>query len=245
MLSVVDEVELVRQWQENRDLVARDRMICSHMRICYAMAARWSQNESHVRDLAQEGVFGLSKALDKFDPERGIRFGSYAKWWVKSSVEAALGGVALSVDVPSRVYRRAKGAEPAQGHEDVVPWEARVAVRGEVALDAPMGDGTGDDSLMDMLADSRPNPEQVSVEEDRVQSIKRALADALEKAMTEREAEVLRRRDLSENPETLEGIAASMGISRERVRQIQVAAMFKLRRHLVNTNFPVGLLRIN
>ena len=242
MLSVQEEAELLLKWRDHRDISARDRIVHTHMRICYGLAARWTQNEAHMNDLAQEGVFGLIHAMDKFDPSRGIRFGTYARWWVKTAIESELSKVVLSVDMPSRVYRRAKGAEPQAGNPDVVPWEARVVARGEVPLDAPMGD-SGEDTLMDMLSDHRPNPEDTSIETDRIGSVKRAVEEALTCALTPREAAILRRRDLAERPETLEAIAASMNISRERVRQIQNSGLSKLKKHMISTKFPVHLLR--
>ncbi len=245
MLSYDEEHRLIAQWKATRSEESRDALVASHMRICYALAARWTQNEAQVADLAQEGFFGLLKALDKFDPERGKRFGPYAKWWIKTSVEESLGDVLLAVDMPSRVYRRARKAEPPPGAApSAVPsasWEARAAARGEVSLDAPVGDG--EDSLVDMLEDGRNSPEDDAIESDRAAAIRKSIESALAGAMSPREAEVLRRRDLAEHPETLEGIAASLGVSRERVRQIQNAALGKLRRWLVHNKFPVHLLR--
>lgn len=239
MLSINEERSLIDRWQVHKDMRARDRIIATHVRICYGVASRWTQNEAHIADLAQEGVFGLIRALDKFDPERGIRFSTYARWWIKTEIEGKVSGVTLSVDLPARVYRKARGAEPRAGEVDVVPWEARIAARGEVPLDAPVGDGQ--DSMVEMLQDVRPNPEQISLEGDRITTIKQAVEDALINGMTTREAAVLRRRDLAERPETLEVIAASLGISRERVRQIQNTALSKLRRHM--RAFDTSLLR--
>lgn len=236
---MAEERDLIERWRMSRDMAARDRLIATHARICYGVASRWTQNETHIADLAQEGVFGLMWALDKFDPERGNRFGSYARWWIKSAVESKVSDVMLSVDMSARIYRKARGAEPSKGEEDLVPWEARIASRGEVYLDAPVGEG--EDTMVDLLADTRPNPEDVSLESDRISAIRAAIEDALTKGMSPREAAVLRRRDLSERPETLEAIAESLGISRERVRQIQNTALSKLRRHM--RDFDTSLLR--
>jgi RNA polymerase sigma factor (sigma-70 family) len=240
ILSAEEEERLIRAWKENKDEAARDAIISAHMRMCYALAARWTNNETHIEDLAQEGFFGLLHALDKFDPEKGKRFGPYARWWAKTSVEQALSKVMLSVEMPARVYRRARLAEKPEGQEDV-PWEARVASNGEIPLDAQMAEG--EDTLMDIISDEKPNPEQDTMASSRLRAIKTAIEKALSESMTPREAEVLRRRDLSENPETLEVIAESMGVSRERIRQIQNSALSKLRRRLIADKFPVHLLR--
>ena len=241
MLSAEDESELLTRWRDTGDMEVREKIIRSHMRICYSLASKWTKNESHINDLAQEGVFGLIHAMDKFDPSRNIRFGTYAKWWIKTSIEDKLSKISLSIDMPSRVYRKAKASEPAPGTEDLVPWEARVIARGEIPLDAPMGDN-GEDTLIDMISDHQPNPEENSMESNRLNEIKRLIDTALNKAMTPREAEIIRRRSLTDSPETLEVIAESMGISRERVRQIQGNALLKLKRHMIETKFPISML---
>lgn len=239
MLSAEEERELVRRWREVGDLAARDRIVATHMRLCYSTAARWASNEEHIKDLAQEGVFGLMQALDRFDPAAGTRFATYARHWIKNSIGQHLNVVSLVVDIAARSYRRARGG----GIEDeTLSWESRQASRGEVALDAPVGED-GEGTLVDTLREPRPDPEAAAMDADKAATIKRSLADAMANAMTTREAAVLARRCLAERPETLEQIANDLGVSRERIRQIEDAATRKLRRHLVATGFPAAILR--
>lgn len=239
MLTADEERELIRAWREDGDHAARDRIVASHMRLCYSIAARWDGNEEHVKDLAQEGAFGLMHALDKFDPARGTRFATYAAYWVKTGIRQKLGLVASVVDIPVRTYLKARGG----GFEDEAQtWQARQASRSEVALDAPIGT-EGEGSVVDTLRCGRPDPEAISMESDKATTIRRALDDAMSKAMTPREAAVLSGRTLAEKPQTLEQIANQLGVSRERVRQIEVAALGKLRRHLLASGFPAAVLR--
>ena len=239
MLSAADEVALVEAWRVNKDFAARDRIIDAHMRLCYAVAARYDNHPDHLRDLAQEGAFGLMTALDKFDPQKGTRFATYARWWVQNSVSDAVAGYALMVDMPSRTYLAARGG----GHDnDELSWTARLAARGELALDAPVGED-GETTLGDSLPCPGPSPEATVSDDDRHAKIKRAVADALERGMSPREAEVLRRRPLAEKQETLEAIANDFGVSRERIRQIEVQSLDKLRRYLTNSGAVKALLR--
>lgn len=240
MLDYEEELRLIESWQKNQDVKARDKIVASHMRLCYAVAGRWVTNEEHRQDLAQEGVFGLMDALKKYSPDHGTRFGTYARMWIKNSIALKLGLVSLVVDVPSRVYRKAKGRLPLEGEADRATWEARVAVRGEVALDAPLGPDT-ENTIMDMLTDNAPTPEQTVIENNRMKVIQESVQKALTFGMSPREADVLKRRALSEQPETLEHIASVYNVSRERIRQVEHAAISKLKKYLVNNGFPKNI----
>lgn len=238
MLTFEEEVELIRRWQQGRDEKALDRLVRTHMRLCYSEARRYARGEAQIEDLAQEGIFGLRKAADKFDPSFNNRFASYAKLWVKTEVQKNVAAVSVVVDIPYRKYLDARGARGDEGAD----WQAHQAARGEVALDAPVGEGE-ETAAGDLLPCNKPGPEAQAIENDKLALYRRVVAEALEGAMNDREAEVLRRRLLQVKPETLEDIAKGFGVSRERVRQIEAAAIDKLRRYLVNTGFPVGVLR--
>src|SRR5580698_8424679 len=104
MLSPAEEIELFGRWLGNRNVVARDKIVATHMRICYATAARFAKNDAWINDLAQEGSIGLLKAIDKFDPELGYRFSTYASWWIEASVRNHIHIVSTVLTIPSRVY---------------------------------------------------------------------------------------------------------------------------------------------
>ena len=239
MLTAVDELEMIDAWRTNQDVAARDRLISTHMRLCFSVASRYDSNEEHIKDLAQDGVFGLMRAIEMFNPLLGTRFATYARWWVMTAVSQSIGKVSTVVDMPPRTFLEARGG----GFEDEqIGWAARQAARGEVPLDAPVGDD-GETAVVDLLKDVRPTPEASVIETDRLSMFKRSVADGMLKAMTPREAEVLRRRSLVDTPDTLEQIATDLGVSRERVRQIETSATEKLRKFLVNGNFQKSLLR--
>lgn len=238
MLGPDEERDLVARWRRDRDPAARERLIRSHVRLCYSVASRYDNNEEHVRDLAQEGVFGLMRAVEKFNPACGTRFATYARWWVMTSVGQAAARVASVVDMPSRTFLEARGG----GFDNpALAWEARQAARGEVPLDAPVGED-GETTVGDLLRCTAPDPEAAAMQADRAALLRRSIERGMREAMSAREAEVLRRRRLGERGETLDQIARDFGVSRERVRQIEGAAVAKLGRHLRESGFPRHML---
>lgn len=237
-LSPADELALVVAWRERRDEAARDRLVASHYRLCLSVARRFDRNPAHVHDLAQEGVIGLMQASERFDPSFGVRFAAYARHYVHNAIAKRLAAVNLVVDVPARAYRRARRDSEA----DPPTWRAAAASKGELPLDAPASPD-GEAALVDTIEDARPTPEEAVSEAQRLTRISEAVSRALEKAMTPREASVIRRRALAEQGETLDAIARDLGVSRERVRQIEEQAQSKLKRYLVNAGFQRSLLR--
>lgn len=246
VLTHAEEIELVRAWQQDGNVAARDRVIRAHYRLCIAVASRFDRNPDHVRDLAQEGSMGLLEAIDKFDPGVGVRFATYSRWYVHNAISKRMAAVNLVVDMPHRVYRLARKGNAAAALDSSEPgqstWRAIAAASGDVALDAPIS-SEGEMSVLDTLIEPGPTPERNAVELDRQEQMRRAVQEAFEQGMTSREAEVLRRRSMLDIPHTLDAIAKDLGVSRERVRQIEEQAAGKLRRWLVNSGFPRAILR--
>ena len=116
MLSVAQERDAVRNWQERGDRDALELLIRSHARQVYAQAARWTDNPSHREDLVAEGMIGLMRAADNFDLAQGVRFSTYASWWVLNGVSAALVRIKTVIDIPVRTYLDASGGR--LGSED-------------------------------------------------------------------------------------------------------------------------------
>ena len=236
MLSEEEETVLVRAWQDRGCRKSLDALVVSHMRVCFAVAARYSKNEAHVKDLAQSGVIGLMMAADRFDATRGVRFAHYARLWVKSEVSKTAALTSLVVDMPPRLYMKARS--PASN--DDVGWKARQAARTVRSFDTPMEIG-GDTTFGDMLPSSDPDPEAVAMDADKRTTISSMVSDGMKEALSERESIVLTRRTLIDPGDTLETIAVDMGLSRERIRQIEMAASEKLRKWLLG-RFPRHLL---
>lgn len=235
MLTAAEEQQAFSDWKERRDPRALERIVRSHARLAWSVAARYSRNESNIEDLAQEGILGIMRAADKFDPSRGIRFATYSRWWIRTFIASAVAQVEAVVDIPSRTFSAARSGNLPEDELEI----ARAA-SGAIALDAPIGDG--DASAIDLLPCPRPDPEDGAA----TRGSQRLWTESLRRAMRvlkPREAEIVIRRRLSDVPETLEQVAADLGVTRERVRQIEDIALTKLRRALIEDGFPVTSLR--
>jgi RNA polymerase sigma factor (sigma-70 family) len=236
MMTPEEEVAVIEAWQQRKEPKALERLVMSHARLAYAMASRYTNNQDHMEDLAAEGIIGIMKAADKYDPTQGTRFCTYCRWWIMTFISASAAKVATVVDMPSRTYIDAKMGRLGEDGD-----KAHMAVFGGIDLDAPIND-EADLSAIDLLECPRPNPEQATTK--KFNEV--LYAEFLVKTMATlkpREREILQRRRLSDFPETLEEIAESMGITRERVRQIEAKAFGKLRRALISAGFPVSSLR--
>ncbi len=237
MLSPQEEVEVIEAWQVRKDPKALDRICLSHARLAYSIASRFTQNPDHLEDLAQEGIVGLMKAADKFDPQAGTRFATYSRWWIMTFVSAAAAKVGTVIDMPSRTYLEAKIGK-LKGPDKAA---AQMAAFGAVALDAPIGE-EGDLTAMDMLECPRPDPEEISSKTSNEKYYRQTVAKALD-VLKPREREVMMRRRLNDRPETLEAIAQDLGVTRERVRQIEMMAVSKVHKAIVAEGFARTALR--
>ena len=237
LISKEEEVAAITDWQENKNQKSLEKLIRSHARIAYSMAFRYSSNPEHVEDLAAEGIIGLMRAADKFELSQGTRFATYSRWWVMTFISQSLAKVSTVIDMPSRIFIDAKMGRLTGEEQD----KAHMAVFGGVDLDAPISD-EGSLSAMDLLQCPKPNPEesaQINSEEGYQKDL---LKDALD-SLKPREREVLIRRKLLSTPETLEVIANDLEVTRERVRQIEVKAMTKLKRVLISMGFSTNMLK--
>jgi len=235
MLSPEAEARLIQAWKNDRDEDARRAIVRAYARLCYHMAAKYSSNPDHVDDLAQEGSFGIMRAMDKFDPSRGVKFSTYSRYWVQNFVAAAAAATIGVISVPSRAYIDAKMGRLPPGKNDA----AVLASQPLASLDAAVGDGDGG-SVLDNVACPRPNPEDEAAEGSQQEHFRAAILKAMA-TLTERERTVIGERKLADPPKTLEEIAAGFGVTRERVRQIEVSATSKLHDALVRNGFDPSL----
>jgi RNA polymerase primary sigma factor len=225
------------------DRDARRRVIEAHLGMVSALARRYARGwQVPYEDLAQEGALALVQAVDRYDPSKGMKLSTYATWWVKQAIRRAAMAQSCPVRIPERLWARAgepSGAEwPAgsrSGQEDRVPvgasgWsdaeleEVRRALRPTTSLEAPVGDGACE--LGEMLPDAAvEDPAEVCARSDA----RRRLADALA-CLPERERAVLSGRSgFDGQPQSLATIGKRLGVSRERARQIEGAALKELR----------------
>ena len=245
LLSRAEEAALARRIRRG-DAAALDRLVCANLRFVVSIAKKYQKLGVSLADLVDEGNLGLIRAAEKFDESKGAKFISYAVWWIRQAILQALAEQAHTVRVPlsranmlhnlgrrANALRQELGREPTQQEIavglDVTEKEIACAVpvaRSYVSLDAPIA-GREDAKLLDYLRDDvTPAPDNDLVDG--------GLSEVLEKALARlrgREAKVLRLYfgfDGNE-PMTLESIGASMGITRERVRQIKERGLARLR----------------
>lgn len=231
MLSPEEEEKLILAWKNDRDENAREAVARAYHRLCYHIASQYSSNPAHVEDLAQEGSFGIMRALDKYDPSFGTKFSTYSRFWVQNFVASATSATVGVITVPARAYIDAKMGRIPPGKNDA----AVAAVQPLSSLDAPVGDGAGT-SVLDRVACPKPGPEEEASESSRQAHFRAAIAKAME-GLTERERTVIEERKLADPPKTLEEISEGFGVTRERVRQIEVSATAKLASALRRNGF--------
>lgn len=257
-----EEHLLACQWKDNQDEVALHRLTAAHMRLVIAIAARFRHFGLPASDLIQEGHVGLLEAASRFEPDRQVRFSTYATWWIRASIQDYIlrnwsivrGGTssaqkALFFNLRRLRARLAQGSEPLSGAamykeiadaigvsvSDVALMDSRLSGP-DSSLNAPLSDdGEAGSERMDFLVSDAPTPDEVvaaSVDDERrVLWLNRALG-----VLNERELRIIRERRLRDEGATLESLGEKLGISKERVRQIENRAMQKLRTALLKIN---------
>ncbi len=251
------ERELAIRWREQRDEKALHELVQSYMRLVISTASRFKNYGLPTADLVQEGVVGLMQAAARFEPERDVRFSTYAAWWIRSAMQDYIlrnwsvvrtGTTAAQKSLFFNLRRlRAKIEDGTGGRLDDV-GRARIAEQlgvsradvedmemrlsgADQSLNAAIS-ADGEDAWQDFLADDRPTPEE-SVAEFRDSRRRSAwLASSLAE-LSERERTIIRERRLREEGSTLEELGVRLGISKERVRQIEHRALMKLKAALL------------
>lgn len=262
-----EERALAVRWRDQRDDVALHKLTAAHMRLVISIASRFRHYGLPAADLVQEGHVGLLEAAARFEPEREVRFSTYATWWIRASMQDYIlrnwsivrGGTSSAQKALFFNLRRLRARMMRDGQRPSVAMFAEIGkaigVSGkdvevmdtrlsgpDVSLNAPLADNSdqqGAAERVDFLVDGAPLPDE-SVSES-IDTARRAswLADAL-KILSERELRIVRERCLVEDVATLESLGSRLGISKERVRQIESRAIEKLRRALeVRRPLPV------
>lgn len=256
MLNAADEQALIRAWQQEGDTAARDRLIRAFAPMAAAAAKRFAPGPGEADpDLVQQANLGLIKAIDRFDPELGHRFATYAVWWARAEIQSYAWANGSVVRRPNSAETRKLGAQVrrldraafADPPAEPAEAEARIAaaigisagkladLRGllngtDTSLNLPAGSEDGMDRMA-MLVDPASVEQPTELHSLDVAVLRRALVDAL-KALPARERDIVVATQLDEPPKTLDCLGGKYGISRERVRQLRQRGMERLRTSL-------------
>jgi RNA polymerase sigma-32 factor len=258
LLEREEEHTLAMAWHDDRDEKALHRLVEAYMRLVVSTAIRFRHYGLPMSDLIQEGNLGLMYAAERFDPDRDVRFSTYAKWWIRSYIQEYIlrnwsivrtGSTSaqkqlffnlrrlkaqlskISTDQMTLEERLHVAETLHVTHHDVVDMENRLSSH-DLSLSNPINESNSDD-WVDSLADERPNPE-VSATAVFDDGIRRLWVQGAMYTLNPRERMIIRVRRLADNPVTLEALGKKLKISKERVRQLEARAIRKMRFHLLH-----------
>jgi RNA polymerase sigma-32 factor len=269
MLEKEQEYTLAKRWREHRDRDAANKLITSHLRLAVKVAMNYRGYGLPVSEIISEGNVGLMQALDRFEPDRGFRFSTYAVWWIRAAIQdyilrswslVKIGTTASQKklffklrSVKNKIAALQSGdMHPDQvtliaqrlgvADQEVVDMNRRLG--GDSSLNAPLRDEGETGEWQDYLVDQSPSPEALLAVHDETDHQHKALVYAMG-VLNQRERRIFEARHLADDPITLEDLAAEFNVSRERVRQIEVRAFEKVRKAAKNrvaeTQAPAAL----
>jgi RNA polymerase sigma-32 factor len=258
MLEPGEEVELARRWRDHHDSEAMEKMVTSHLRLVAKIAMGYRGYGLPVADLIAEGNVGMMQAVNKFDPERGFRLATYAMWWIRASIQeyvlhswslVKMGTTAAQKKLFFNL-RKLKAYIGALDEGDMKPEQVRdISLRlqvsetevinmnrrlggGDHSLNAPLRE-EGEGEWQDWLVEASDDQETMIGEAEELNDRRGLLMHAM-KGLSKRERHIISERRMKDQPSTLQTLSDQYGVSRERIRQIEVRAFEKLRKTVRN-----------
>jgi RNA polymerase sigma-32 factor len=246
------EYGLAKRWREHGDRKAADQIVTSHLRLAAKIAMNYRGYGLPLSEMISEGNVGLMQAINRFEPDRGFRFATYAIWWIKASIQDyilrswSLVKIGTTSNQKKLFFklRSAKAKIAALENSDLRPEQVKVIATnlgvkdrdvvdmnrrlgGDASLNAPIRDEESSGDWQDYLVDDSPSPEAIVIEHDEMDHRHDALIRAIG-ILNHRERRIFEARHLIDEPKTLEDLAIEFSVSRERVRQIEVRAFEKV-----------------
>jgi RNA polymerase sigma-32 factor len=254
MLEPGEEFMLAKRWQEHADQDAAEKLVTSHLRLVARIAMGYRGYGLPIGEVISEGNVGLMQAVKRFDPDKGFRLATYAMWWIRASIQeyilrswslVKMGTTAAQKKLFFNL-RRAKSQLQALDDGDLRPDQVKTIARkfgvaesdvismnrrlgGDASLNAPVRADTEAGEWQDWLADDAPTQEDVLGETQEFDQRKNYLSNALA-TLNDRERRIFEARRLTDEPATLEDLSTEFGVSRERIRQIEVRAFEKVQK---------------
>ena len=254
MLEPQEEYMLAKRWREHGDRDAAHRLVTSHLRLVAKIAMGYRGYGLPISEVISEGNVGLMQAVKRFEPEKGFRLATYAMWWIKAAIQEyilrswSLVKMGTTANQKKLFFnlRKAKSRISALDEGDMHPEQVKLIAQrlgvteqdvidmnrrlgGDASLNAPIREDGDSGEWQDWLMDDRDSQEASLAASEELDHRRAALSDALS-VLNDRERRIFEARRLSEEPVTLEDLAAEFGVSRERVRQIEVRAFEKVQK---------------
>ena len=258
MLEPKEEYMLAKRWREHGDTDAAHRLVTSHLRLVAKIAMGYRGYGLPISEVVSEGNVGLMQAVKRFEPDKGFRLATYAMWWIKASIQEyilrswSLVKMGTTANQKKLFFnlRKAKSKISALQEGDLRPDQVKLIAQrlgvteqdvidmnrrlgGDASLNAPIRDDGDSGEWQDWLADNSESQETVMAEHEELDNRRQALTSALE-VLNDRERRIFQARRLADEPVTLEELAEEFGVSRERVRQIEVRAFEKIQKAVKN-----------
>jgi RNA polymerase sigma-32 factor len=254
MLEPKEEFMLAKRWREHGDTEAAHKLVTSHLRLVAKIAMGYRGYGLPISEVVSEGNVGLMQAVKRFEPDKGFRLATYAMWWIKASIQEyiqrswSLVKMGTTANQKKLFFnlRKAKSKISALEEGDLRPDQVKLIAKrlgvteqdvidmnrrlgGDMSLNAPIRDDGDAGEWQDWLADDSTDQESRLAESEESDNRRQALTDALT-VLNERERRIFEARRLADDPMTLEDLATEFGVSRERVRQIEVRAFEKVQK---------------